>query len=202
MACVSVCGEIVMLKAMRQNPMIVASILLPLVIVLFFLLATAIPKWLVDPPAHDFLFTVPDHSYAKPEIDIRFDVNDDRLRVRAFKTDIAYRNSPRLYLFEHQTSVVREIMLDLPADKDSFEDGDEIMVSEFDNRPLSTARAAPDGYEVRYPGYRSENLITALFGGRRRGQFSIEKDGAVTDIPHPGPNAYYYNVTFIGWLTD
>ena len=41
-----------MLNYMRQNPMIAAGILLPLVIVVFFVLATAIPNWMVEPTAH------------------------------------------------------------------------------------------------------------------------------------------------------
>lgn len=191
-----------MLKRLRENPMIAASILLPLVIVVFFLLATAIPRWLVDPPAYSFLFTVPDQSYATPYIDVRYDVIDARLRVRVFKTDVSYRNTPRLYLFDSEKQVTREITLDVPVNTDSIEDGDEIAVSELSGKRISTERTAPDGYEVYSPGYRNGNLITALFGGNRRRDFSIVKSGAVVEIPHPGANAYYYNVTFLGWLTD
>lgn len=191
-----------MLKRLRENPMIAASILLPLVIVVFFLLATAIPKWLVDPPAHSFLFTVPDQTYSTPEINVRYDVIDGRLRVRVFKTDVSYRHAPRLYLFDSARQATREITVDLPVNKDSFEDGDEIVVAELKGRRISTERTAPDGYEVYGPGYRNDNLITALFGGNRRRDFSIVKSGAVIEIPHPGSNVYYYNVTFLGWLTE
>ena len=44
--------------------------------------------------------------------------------------------------------------------------------------------------------------MTALFGGSRRRDFSVVKSGAVIDIPLPGNNLNYYNVTFLGWLTD
>ena len=191
-----------MLKRLRENPMIAASILLPLVIVVFFLLATLIPKWLVDPPAYSFLFTVPDHTYSTPEIDVRYDVIDGRLRVRVFKTGVTYRNSPRLYLFDHENLVTREITVDLPVNEDSFEDGVELAVSELPDSTLLTERRAPDGYEVFGPGYRNNNLMTALFGGNRRRNFSIVKSGAIIEIPHPGANIYYYNATFLGWLTD
>ena len=191
-----------MLKRLRENPMIAASILLPLVIVVFFLLATAIPKWLVDPPAHSFLFTVPDHTYSTPEIDVRYDVMEGRMRVRVFKTGVTYRNSPRLYLFDHKKLAIREITVDLPVNKDNFEDGDEIVVAELASRTVAPERTAPDGYEVFTPGYRSGNLMTALFGGSRRRDFSVVKSGAVIDIPLPGNNLNYYNVTFLGWLTD
>ena len=191
-----------MLKHLRENPMIAASIGLPLVVVVFFLLATAIPKWFVDPPGHSFLFTVPDHTHRSPEIDVRFDVADGRLRVRVYKTDVHYRNTPRLYLFDHEKLATREIPIDLPPNKDGFEDGDEIEVSEFANRAIATERTAPDGYEVRNPGYRGDNIVTALFGGRRHKNLAVHKSGAVFDIPNPGSNTYYYNVTFLGWLAD
>jgi hypothetical protein len=192
-----------MLKTMRQNPMIAAGILLPLVIVVFFVLATAIPKWLVDPPAHDFLFTVPENRSSSPEIELRFDVANNRLRVRLFKTKAVYGTVPRLYLFDHETLNVREILIDLPNDPEAFENGDEIDVAEFVHRQISAERKAPDGYEIRQPRYRNDNLMTALFGSSRRYRLAIHKSGAVIDVPHPDNNAYYYyNVNFLGWLTD
>ena len=191
-----------MLKRLRENPMIAASILLPLVVVVFFLLATAIPRWLVDPPGYSFLFTVPDYTHRSPEIDARFDIVDDRLRVRVYKTDVPYRNTPRLYLYDHEKHTTREISFDLPANKESFEDGDEIVVAEFANSSILTDRMAPDGYEIRGPGYRGDNLVTALFGSRRHKSFAIHKSGAVVEIPHPGTNSYYYNAYFLGWVAD
>lgn len=191
-----------MLKRLRENPMIAASILLPLVIVVFFLLATAIPKWFVDPPGYSFLFTVPDYSHRSPEIDIRFDVANKRLRVRAYKTNVSYRNTPRLYLYDHEKLAAREISIDLPATKDSFEDGDEIVVAELANRTILTERTAPDGYEVRGPEYRNGNLVTALFGSSRHKRLAVQKAGAVFEVPHPSAGSYYYNSYFLGWLAD
>ena len=189
-----------MLKRLRENPMIAASILLPLIVVIFFLLATAIPKWLVEPPGSSFLFTVPDYSNRSAASEVRFDVVEGRLRVRIYSTEASYRNTPRLYLFDHETLATREIPFDLPISEDDFEDGDEIDVAELRDSSILTERKAPDGYEIRSPGYRSDNLVTALFGGHRRRSFSVHKSGAVFDIPNPGINNYYYNVTFLGWL--
>jgi hypothetical protein len=192
-----------MLKYIRQNPMIAAGILLPFVIVLFFLLATAIPRWMVEPPAYDFLFTVPDNRGSRPEIEMRFDVVDNRLRVRLFKTKVNYRNVPSLYLFEHETLDVREISIDIPNDPETFEDGDNIDLADFSNRQITAARKAPDGYEIRQPRYRNDNLMTVLFGSNRRNRLSIHKSGAVIDVRHPENDAYYYyNVNFLGWLTN
>ena len=192
-----------MLKYLRQNPMIAAGILMPLVIVVFFILATAIPRSLVAPPAHDFLFTTAGESGCKPEINVRFDVVDERLRARVFKTNVTCRRVPRLYLFDHETLDVREVEFDWPHDLESFEDGDEINIAAFANRSMSSKRKAPDEYEVRFPGYRSDNLMTALFGGQRRYGFSIHKSGNAIELPRPeGSVNYYTGMKFVGWLTD
>ena len=191
-----------MLKRLRENPMIAASILLPLIVVVFFLLATALPKMFVDPPGYSLLFTVPDYTPRSPEIEIRYSVNEGRLRVQAYNSDTSYRNTPRLYLFDHEKRVTREIPFDLPVSKDSFDNGDEIEVPELRDQQILTDYTAPDGYEIHGPGYRNDNLVTALFGGRRHKSLTIHKSGAVFEIPHPGTNSYYYNVTFLGWLVD
>lgn len=191
-----------MLQRLRENPMIAASIALPLLVVVFFLLASALPKWLVEPPGYSFLFTVPDHTQRSPAIDVRFDVVDGRLRVRVYNAEDYYRSTPRLYLFDHETLAAREIHFDLPANVDSFEDGDEIDVPGFGDSRILTERTAPDGYEIRGSDYRGDNLVTALFGGHGHRSLSVHKSGAVFDIPNPEINNYYYNVNFLGWLAN
>ena len=191
-----------MLKRLRENPMIAASILLPLIVVVFFVLATALPKWFVEPPAYSVLFTGPDYSHRAPEIDVRFDVHNDRLRARVYKTDVTYRNTPKLYLFDHEKRTTREVSIDLPASKDSFEDGDEIVVAGFEQQRLLTEHIAPDGYEIRTSTYRRQNLVTALFGNHRYKSLAMHKNGAVVDVAQPATDTYYYNARFLGWLVD
>ena len=140
-----------MQKQIRENPMIAAGILLPLIIVVFFLLATAIPRWLVAPPEYDLVFAVPDHNPNRGDVELTIDVMDNRLRARVFKKNEYYRGVARLYVFEHATGHVREISINLPSDMEVREDGAEIDVPEFANRSISTSRKAPDGYEVLGP---------------------------------------------------
>ena len=112
-----------MLKLIRQNPTIAAGILLPLMVALFFVLATAIPRWLVAPPEYDLLFTTYDYRPGPPAIEVRFDVVNNRLRARAYSATNNYRNITRMYRFEHATESVREIPVELPSGPDGFEDG-------------------------------------------------------------------------------
>ena len=183
--------------------MIAAGILLPLVIVVFFILATMIPRWLVDPPQYDFVFTSMQNPTAGPQIELTYVVEDGRIKARVYKSERSYRNIPKLFLFDHRNSSVREISVVLPADLDEIGNGAYIDVPGLESRTASTNRTAPDGYEVRGPGYRRGDMFFPFYGGRRSNSFTLYKNGAVVDVPQAGNNgAYYYNGNFVGWLTD
>jgi len=42
-------------RFLRENAFLLAAVLLPLVVIGFFLVATAIPRWVVPAPAYDLL---------------------------------------------------------------------------------------------------------------------------------------------------
>ena len=60
----------------RQNAALVAGISLPIVVVVFFLLATSVPRLLVDPPRHDFLF-VQNDAYSADRSRLRHEIDID-----------------------------------------------------------------------------------------------------------------------------
>lgn len=192
-----------MLKVIRQNPMIAAGILLPALVALFFILATAVPKWLVEPPQYDFLFTHYDYRSSIPRVELRFDVRERKLRARVFETQNSSGTVPRLLLYNAGEGTVAEIFVDVPGDAGGFEDGDVVAVPDLANATISTATTSPDGYTVNDPNYRSGGLMRAFFGGGRRQGLSISKSGALITVPDVGENRYYYNNTrFIGWITE
>lgn len=190
-----------MLKVLRSNPTIAAGILLPLVVAAFFVIATAVPRWLVAPPTHDLLFTVHDYRHESPAIEVRFDVADDRVRARAFRPESNYRSVPRLYRYEHATDSVRELTVELPSGADEFEDGTSLPIPALAGTRVSAARRAPDGYEITGPEYRSGGLMGLFFGRRRQPGLAISKDGAVFEIPDVDGRPFYYgNVSFLSWV--
>lgn len=190
-----------MLKLLRSNPTIAAGILLPLVVAAFFVIATAVPRWLIGPPAYDLLFTVHDYRHESPGIEVRFDVADNRVRARAYSPENNYRSVPRLFRYEHATDAVRELTVELPSGADGFEDGTLLPIPELDGTPVSAARRAPDGYEITGPEYRSGGLMGLFFGRRHRPGLAVSKDGAVFEIPAVnGRHFYYGNVNFLAWV--
>jgi hypothetical protein len=192
-----------MLKLIRKNPMIAAGIILPAVVALFFILATAVPRWLVEPPAYDFLFTHYDYRGSPPAVELRFDVHQQKLRARVFETKNSYGSVPRLLLYNASEGTVVELFVDVPGDAESFDDGEEVAIPDLANAKISTARTAPDGYSVNDPNYQNGGIMRAFFGGGRRQGLSISKSGAVVGIPDVGDDRYYYNnARFIGWITE
>lgn len=191
------------MRLFRQNPMLAAGILLPVVVVVFFVLATMIPRWLVDPPGYDFVFTSMQGNSTGPAIELSYAVDGDRLRARMYKSERPYRNVPRLFLFEHETQSVREISVSLPATADEIDNGDYVEIPGLESRTVSTSRTAPDGYTVHGPDYRGGGMIFPFYRSRGSNALSLSKSGAVIEVPQVGDRgAYYYNATFVGWLTD
>ena len=188
-------------KFARQNAALVAGISLPIVVVIFFLLATSIPRWLVDPPQYDFLF-VRNHAYPTARSQLRHEIDVDEnhhLRVRAFlKSKNQYVPSVGLFLFEHQTRDVREISLPIAEIEEADETGVVVEVAALKDWFIDTHRIAPDGYEVIDPGSNRYGLL-GLFSGRSRRSLSYGKSGAVFPLP-PSLDRGAYGPRFLGWI--
>ena len=188
-------------KLLRENAALVIGILLPVVVVVFFLLATYIPRLLVDPPQYDFLFAQ-DNSYSNQQSRWRHEIDIDaqgRLRVRAFLTEPdKYAPRARLFLYEHLSGNVREISLPSPETAEDTEAGVVVEVPEFSTQPIDSRRIAPDGYEIIEPRRGGGSLLGLFYRGNRRG-LAIGKNGAVLAIPS-GNDSTWYGTRFLGWI--
>jgi hypothetical protein len=195
-------------KLLRENATLAVGIVLPILVVVFFLLATYIPRLLVDPPQHDFLF-VQDNDYRAQPSRWRHEIDLDsqrKLRVRAFLTEPDTRNyyRPRLFLYEHLDGNVREISLPSPEMAEMAETtegaktGVVLEVPEFSDQIIDSRRVAPDGYELVEPRRRGGDFLGLFYRGGRRG-LAIGKNGAVVAVPS-GNDVSYYGARFLGWI--
>ena len=188
-------------RFIRENAALVIGILLPVAVVVFFLLATYIPRLLVDPPQYDFLFAQ-DHNYSNQQSRWRYaiDVDSERkLRVRAFLTaPDKYAPRARLFLYEHLSGNVREISLPLPETAEDAEAGVVVEVPEFTNQVIDSRRVAPDGYELVKHRRGRGDLLGLFYRGSRRG-LAIGKNGAVVAVPS-GNDFNWYAARFLGWI--
>ena len=188
-------------KFIRDNIVLVAGIALPLLVMLFFLLALWVPRWLVAPPQHDLLFSGVSWS-ERSSSTVNLVVSEDgRLKVRYFKEEEVQSPLRRLFIYEHATQDVREILIPSMPEEIGGDLKVEREISEMAARRVSTQRTAPDGYEFQGPQYIRNDFLWMGFGGRRS-KLSIRKNGAVVTIPTLSSYPYYSGTEFVGWLVD
>jgi len=189
---------------LRENLMIVVSIVLPLLVVLFFGLASVIPNLYSTPPAHDLLLSLQDRSTAKTSpVKISLVVEEEKLKARVVKSDNpGYEQNPRLFRYDHLSGEVLEVSIPLPVNIVDMNEGFEIPIPGFAQLRISDALRAPDGYEFR-GRRRGGGFMTELFGGsRNRTDVSISKNGAIIRIDLPASDYWYNDVRLVGWVIE
>jgi hypothetical protein len=182
---------------LKQHFSLVVGLALPVLLVLFFWIATVVPKLWVEPPQHDLIFTTNYYDYsAVVKGKVRFDVKDGSLRA-FFLTggEQSYRQAPRLYYFNVKTESTRELALDIPED---LTDGTAIKIPEMENHQFSNESRSPDGYSFDN-SYRGRHGFF-FGGGSYRYHAKIEKDGRAMKIPIPSGGLSHQNLHFLGWV--
>lgn len=193
------------LSAWRQNPLIVASIALPLLVVALFASASILPKLITEAPQYSLVYVLPHYDPAA-NVPASLDVTVDAGRIVA---TVVHRNEnslypmPAIFLYEPENDTVRRLDIEVPEDWSQPAIGARLPVTGIGSGRIDPSLKAPDGYEFRDVGYRS-GLLFDLFGaGGRRGGISIVKNGAVRKIPLPaGHDRWYGPAAFLGWVVD
>lgn len=191
---------------LRKNGAIALGVGLPLLLIVFFALATWVPKLLVEPPKHDVIFLY-DHHYG-----------DDRglqVKVKEGHAEFvhlgpSYGQWPKLYRFSPATGAVKEIPIDRPvelpvrdynknqATPEERAAVTRIPVPEVESLKLDSSSIAPDRYEFRFNDRYRGGLFGGLFYGSYSHGASVAKSGNV--IPIPRINDYYYKPELVGWV--
>ena len=190
---------------LRHNAFLAAAVALPVIVVAFFLLATAIPRWTVPPPAYDLVLRVgKPYDQPRPEIAVEFKVDDGRVvaSVRPVQKD-QYVPSWSLVRFDHQTLNLQEIPVKLPDRLAPDSPPQTIVVDALAGQRILEQAKAPDGYELRTDTNRGgAGLMGDLFGMRGYDQrVVLVNKGRVVTLPLPS-GYQYAPVTAVGWLTD
>lgn len=196
-----------MKRFIRDNLMIVSSIALPVFVVVFFALATIVPRYVADPPMHNLVLAMETSApgSTSPQVRVTLDVIEGRLRARAERIEQNQRGSvPRIFEYVAADATIREIAISLPDDIAASEQGSEIPIPEFFDRRLSTTLTAPDGYAFEQFRSGGGGLFRDFFGGGRRQMAPrLRKGSAVIDIDIPSAEPYYYySLRFIGWVVQ
>ena len=189
---------------LRKNMMIVVSIALPLLVVLFFAMASVLPNLYSTPPAHDLLLSFQGRATSKTaQVKIILSVIDGQLRAVTSPLDNTYYdNYPRLFRYNHSSDEVSEISIPIPDNITELKDGTVIPIPELAGVRVSDKLKAPDGYE--FSGRRrGGGFVTEMFGGsRHRNDVRISKNGAVIRVRLPTSDYWYNDARFVGWVLN
>lgn len=187
---------------LRENAFLVAAVLLPVLVVAFFLLATAIPRWTVPPPAYDLLVKgyKPYSGDFRLKVSYDLDVRDGRLQltVRPLATE-QYQNKPVLFLVDHRTLDARQIPLTL---RETPPDAPETsLIDPVPGRVLLDGTKAPDGYTLEPRPYHSTGLLGDLFGMHSYDAGMVMRNrGRVVPVALPAP--YDSPAYFVAWVSN
>lgn len=189
---------------LRKNLMIVVSITLPLLVAIFFILASILPGIYSTPPSYDLLLTLQGRTTAaQSQVKISFVLENERIKVFAVKPEEPYfRNNPRLFRYDHLSGEVHEISVPVPTDVDALEKMTELHVPGISDLKVNGALRAPDGYEFRRRR-SGGGLMTELFGGSHSSSdVSLAKNGAIVKIRLPASDYWYTDIRFLGWVME
>ena len=190
---------------LRDNVFLVAAVSLPLIVVAFFIASTAIPRFLVAPPAYDLLIRATEaYNTTKPPITVDFAVRNGKVEVtfRPLAAN-AYALRSRLFLFDHTTMSVREIPVELPENLVEGDPPRTIPVDALMGREVLADAKAPDGYQLESTNQRGPGIVGEVFGmNRYDAEASLVNRGRVIPIalPMPFQNIYSSPVYSVGWL--
>jgi hypothetical protein len=185
---------------LKENAVLIAGIALPLMLVILFTFARALPAKNVPDPQYKAVYALQPYyggfSYA-------FKIKDDGKLDVTFNTPDNPNNyvdnttqKAQIFIFDGAKNKTQTIDLDLPA-RDKEKKSVPIAVKEFDTLTLASGDA-PDGYKFREESYSGSSLITEIFTYRSRHiPRAIVKEGR--EIPLENQN--YGNFVFIGWVT-
>ncbi len=192
-------------RFVRDSTFLVAAVSLPAVVVVFFLLSSAIPRWMVPPPAYDLLLhTRGPYDQTGPRVAVDFNVQNGRVEatVRPLPAT-AHWQRPILLLVDHETMNVREIPLGVPDYLAEGEPPRTVVIDAIASRRVLAQPKAPDGYELEARSRRGPGIVGDLFGMHRydRGVSLVNK-GRVVQITLPSPYEYRAPVYAVGWLVD
>ena len=140
-----------MSKWIKENLVLVAGILLPVLLVAGFFVLNKAPRILTDPPEYDFLLVAYRNDYQHPrEFHLGFEVRDGQLRGKVTPVNDEHSHLNRQYagIFRYHAAANRfeEIVYELPEGLDELEEVLEFTVAETRQLELDRRSKSPDGF--------------------------------------------------------
>jgi hypothetical protein len=195
----------VYMRFIKENPALAAGIGLPVLLIIFFSLATIIPQWFVEPPEYDLLFTVNERKCNENSVDVRLKIIDEKIKAEYLypkKENDCYYNK-KIYLFSAKNLTSQEIPYEIPAKDAIIIYWKQFDIAKISSLKLQDQTIAKDGYEFRNRNCYSGGGFFPFFGeSNYMNSVAIAKNGRnVRVFPITNDRYYsYYNIEFLGWI--
>jgi hypothetical protein len=194
-----------MKKFVKDNFVLVIGLALPILLIVFFFIATVIPKSMSTPPQHEMFFTTVDFRYQNTtDYSVDYLIKDKHIMVKTKWRDEEHRNynSKKLMVFNGISNTVREIEVDVDAIGMNASNT-AIILEGTKNISVDVNRTSLDGYTLEQTAYGSGGLLGGLFGGRRHNRdYRLKKGSVAYVLPDSSANYYYNQVRFLGWVVN
>ena len=193
----------------KANLVLVVGLTLPIVLMAGFLLASALPERMADPPKYSLVFSVTDFSQgaAAIPVSVRLVVQDGVLKAQYTKLppQPGYVNNAwkKLYLYDAAAQKVRELSFGFPPNMEAIEGTTVEVVDATRSMRLNTTLQSPDGYELSRNNDSRSGLLNEIFwGGSYGNEYRLRKGNASVRLPLATANVPYGSVEFVGWVTE
>lgn len=193
----------------KGNPMLIVSILLPLLLVVLFLLARMLPVLLTAPPAYDLLLTRGQAHYgigqfANPLVFDKYSIVDGQLHMQLHRfnpeRELRRNNEPELFHYSISTGSFENLNIDYLSYLNQETQANVIVVpvNEAAGLRLSTNLDAPDGYRFERVRNSGGGILIDLMGVGNRGyDYALRKSGRVQIIS--SGDEYFEH---LAWILD
>lgn len=196
---------------LKDNPMLVFGLGLPLLLVMLFSVASQLSRVAGVPPKYDVVYLTGYYGNSNGSLHVQV-VN--KRAVVTVSEDACYYSVPRMFHYKAASNSTDEIKIALPADlalksssncvQGTSKKTRVIEVPELKDVVLDASEKAPDGYAFANDTYRSGEpiLLTSIFFGGRNNY--LDNDGVLVKdgyrFPLPKKSDYYSTPTFLGWV--
>ncbi len=192
---------------LKRNIVLIAGLLLPIMLMAFFMISAMIPAVVADPPQYNMVFSTQDNYQYSVPLSVNFVVQDGVLKAQYTKgtgTGTTINGWKKLYLFDAKTQNVKELALPMPANAQTMTNLQEDAVAATKGMQLDTNLESPDGYSLSYVNYTRSNGLFGdlLWGGSGNNQACLKKGNNCVKLLTNDNRTYFYPgyVQFIGWV--
>jgi hypothetical protein len=193
---------------LKTNVVLVVGLTLPVALMAGFMVASALPQRLADPPKYGLVFAVIDYSPGLQGIPVslRFVVRDGVLKAQYTRTapmpaGYVSNSWKKLYLYDAATQKVRDLSFGFPSALDAVQGTVDETVDATRTMRLDTTLQSPDGYQLSYEtGSRSGLLNEVFWGGVDSHEPRLRKGSSSVRLFASDRPFSYATAEFVGWV--